>query len=312
MYVVYGDVSYLKDAYASAITLRRHDKNRPIAIACEDAHRTFIKENNLSIFDEVVLLKPEHRSIVGFKHNFYEYLIFDRTLFIDSDIVWCKNPDALWTQFSAFPFTATGNVLADIFFGAPKNLGIVFDFIANRRKRTLKRFDLSYLSRVQSGMMFGQDKDVTQQVCETAKEMLAKKAETHFNSRLNESGRNEESCEWSLALAMAKLNRPVFQWHQGMNSPQVDFIEDLTDYDPDFNSVIYRKFTHPFLYSLRGIKTGWVRKCLIHFFSIMPGWSDYVEFVPYCLHFGWYHQKEPFKVFSKKKWEHMLTNQKAS
>ena len=133
------------------------------------------------------------------------FLTFKKNLFLDSDILWCKNPDNLWKQFNAYQFTITGNQTSDLFFGAPKGFPVLKDFLLRRRKRTLKRFNLTYLSRVQSGMIYAADYDLTKEVCELAKEMLSRREETHFRSRKEEVGRSEESCEWSFAMAMAKL-----------------------------------------------------------------------------------------------------------
>src|SRR5690606_10942397 len=204
VYVVYGDEKYLRHAVASVVSLRRHDTSRPVALLCEDHHKDLLERHHLShLFDVYVPLQPEHRSIVGFKHNVHRYLIFERNMFLDSDIIWCKNPDALWNSFAPYPFTITGTFVSDAFFGARKDAGIRVDILLNRRKRTLTRFGLTYLSRVQSGIIYAQDHDQTRRVCHLAAEMLRRKNDTHFRSRTLEQGRNEESCEWSLAMALS-------------------------------------------------------------------------------------------------------------
>ena len=35
-------------------------------------------------------------------------------------------------------------------------------------------------------------------------------------------------------MAMSSLNLPVFPWLQAANSPQLDYVDDLTDHDADF------------------------------------------------------------------------------
>lgn len=303
IFSIYGDLKYLRHAVASASTLRRYDTDRPVALICEQKHHDELKKHNmLDVFDYVYPLGENHNSIVGFKHNIHEYMLFDCNLYLDCDMVWCKDPDPLWTSLSAHPFTITGNQSADHFFGGPKNLAIVSDFLLGRRQRTLKNFGLSYLSRVQSGMMYARDYEITRKVCKSAKEMLKRKNETHFMSRTLEEGRTEESCEWSLAMAMSDLNIPVHPWLQGHSSPQLDYIDDLTTHDQDFEYVSCTYYNNDFVYSFRGLKSSGIRKMLIRLFSIIPGYGDHMKVVPYVLHFGWYHQKSPFLFFADRIW----------
>ena len=306
IYCSYGDLKYLKHAIASVQSLRRHDDERPVALICEEQHRAELERLNLiSLFDVVYHLKPEHASIVGFKHNIHEYLLFEKNLFLDSDMVWCKDPETLWQKFSAYPFTITGSQVSDNFFGGPKNLGIITDIFLRRRQRTLRRFGLSYLSRVQTGMIFAQDYNLTKKVCHLAQEMLERKDETHFRSRTLEQGRSEESCEWSLAMAMSKLNLPVYPWLQGHSSPQLDYVGEFTSHDPDFEYVVCTYYSDEFVYSLRGLKHSRLRSLLINLISLVPGKGDYMKTTPYVLHFGWYHEKQPFYAFAEKTWNRL-------
>jgi len=298
----YGAERYVRHAVASVLTLRRHDPRRPVALFCPDEHRALLERHGLDRLFQVIAPLPEaHRSIVGFKHHLHRFMPFDRCLFVDADMIWCRNPDPLWQQLAAFPFTATGLERADFFFGGPKGLGVVLDVLLDRRRRTLRRFGLTYLPRVQAGMIYAQDAALTRTVCELAAEFLARRHETHFRSRLHE-GRSEESCEWSLAMAMSRLNLPVFPWFAGQNSPQLDYIDDLTSHDPDFSRVTCRYYTDRFAYSLRGIPSPFLRRLLLNLFTRLPGRGDYMEVTPFALHFGWLHQKQPFYAFAEKVW----------
>jgi len=302
----YGPERYVQHALASVVTLRRHDPIRPVALFCPPKHQALLTRHGLDRWFQVIAPLPEaHRSIVGFKHHLHRFMPFERCLFVDADMIWCRNPDPLWQQFAAFPFTATGLERADFFFGGPKGLGVVVDFLLDRRRRTLRRLGLTYLPRVQAGMIFAQDTELTRTVCELAAKFLARQAETHFRSRLHE-GRSEESCEWSLALAMSQLNLPVFPWFAGQNSPQLDFIEDLTTYDPDFEQVRCRYYTDRLVYALRGLPNATLRRLLLKLFTHLPGRGDYMEVTPFALHFGWLHQKAPFYAFATRVW-HRLT-----
>lgn len=311
VYVSYGHPKYLKHVIASVVSLRRYDTERSIAIVCTDKHKMLLEKYGLShMFDVIHHLPAEHASIVGFKHNFYHYLFFEANLFIDSDIIWCKNPDTLWQALKPFGFTVTGNLVSDNFFGAPKGIGVLKDVLLGRRKRTLKRFGLTYLSRAQTGIMYASDYNLTRKVCELAGEMLNRKSETHFQSRKKEKGRTEESCEWSLAMAMAKLNVPIYNWFQGHTSPQLDYINLLTDHDEDFEYVKCKYYSDDFVYSLRGLKSDALKRILIGIFSRFPGKGDHMFVTPYCLHFGWFHEKQPFFDFSDKIWDALLSSEK--
>lgn len=305
----YGPDRYVKHAVASVQTLRRHDPDRPVALFCPEHHRALLERRRLDDrFDVIGDLSPKHRSITGFKHHLHRFMAFDRSLFVDADMVWCRDPDPLWQQFSAFPFTATGVQNADHFFGGPKGLRVVLDVLLGRRPRTLRRFGLTRLPRVQAGMIYARDEACTREVGETATAFLDRADETHFRSRLNE-GRDEETCEWSLALAMSKLDLHVFPWLQGRNSPQLDYIDGLTDHDPDFREVTYRLYTHSFVYGLRGIPNARLRDTLWAIADRLPRMGEYVEFTPYVLHFGWLHQKQPFYDFAERTWSRLFAEQ---
>ncbi len=307
----YGPARYVRHAAASVVTLRRHDARRPVALYCPEEHAALLRRHGLDrLFARIEILPEAHRSIVGFKHHLYRFAPFERSLFVDADVVWCKNPDALWQQLSAFPFTATGLEHADVFFGASKSVGVVADVLLDRRRRTLRRFGLTHLPRVQAGMIYVQDRGLAREVCQTAQHFLERRDETHFRSRLDEKGRAEESCEWSLAMAMARLKLPVFPWLQGHNSPQVDFVEGLTDYDLNFRHVQCRYYCDKLVYDLRGIQTEWLRDALIGALSRLPGRGDFLEVTPFALHFGWLHHKQPFHDFAARTWGRLTRRQK--
>ena len=303
VYATYGSLKYLKHVIASVVTLRRYDTNRPVALFCSEKHKRALEERFLDhLFDHIFLLPEEYRSITGFKHNVYRFMPFGKNLYLDSDIIWCREPANLWRAFSAYDFTITGNQVSDLFFGAHKGIGVLKDILLKRRKRTLKRFGLTYLSRVQSGMIYAESEELTRNVCELAKEMLDQKKRTHFRSRKEEKGRSEESCEWSFAMAMSKLKIQVIPWLNGFESPQLDFIDRYTNYDDDFRSVSCLLFSSQFIYDLKGLKNRFLQKFLINLLTFFPGKGDYMYVTPYCLHFGWYHQKEPLDRFSEICW----------
>ena len=299
----YGSNKYLRHVIASVATLRRYDRQRPVALFCTEEQIAELQRCGMDSHFEVLEILPEkRRSIVGVKHHLEDFMVFDCNLFMDSDMIWCKSPDPLWQQFSAFPFTATGTEVADHFFGGPKNIGVVGDIIFNRRAKTLKKFGLTNLPRVQAGIIYAQDKEITARVCEKAREFISRRTETHFRSRLDESGRKYETCEWSLAMAMSSLDLSVYTWLQGDNSAQLDFLNHLTEFDPEFLSVKCHYATDPFVYSLRGIPNERFRNILYKTFTMIPGKGDFKKVTPFTVHFGWLRDKQPFHDFADRKW----------
>lgn len=307
----YGPDRYVKHVVASVHTLRRYDEERPIALFCPEQHRALLKRRGLaSDFDVLEHLPAEHQSIVGFKHHLDKFKVFDRSLFLDADMVWCRDPDPIWQQFAAFPFTATGLQNADHFFGGPKGLGVIIDMLLKRRQHTLDRFDLSALPRIQAGMIYAQDQECTRDVADAASYFLDQVDETHFRSRLNSDGRTEETCEWSLAMAMSTLDLHVFPWLQGRNSPQLDYIDALVDHDPGFQEVSYRYYTSRSVYSLRGLSISWLRDALLQVAELMPRMGEYMTVTPYVLHFGWLHQKDEFHRFARRVWSRLVKDRR--
>jgi hypothetical protein len=261
-----------------------------------------LEKNGLDGLFQIIEDLPANRcSIVGFKHHLHEFMPFERCLFVDADVIWCRDPESLWQQLRAYSFTATGMERADFFFGGPKGWQVIFDILLNRRRRTMTHFGLTHLPRVQAGMIYASDPILARDVCELASDFLSRREETHFRSRLNE-GRSEESCEWSLAMALSRLGLQILPWHQGNMSPQLDFVEGLTDYDEEFRDVSCRYYTDRFVYSIRGIRNTALRNILIRLFSLVPGRGDYQLLQPFALHFGWLHQKDPFYAFSDRVW----------
>ncbi|NND70909.1 MAG: hypothetical protein HKN43_04965 [Rhodothermales bacterium] len=308
----YGDERFLRHAVAAVDTLRRYDVSRPTALYCTKEHIDTLKSRGLhNRFTVVRELPEENQSIVGFKHNLDRFMPFDKCLFVDSDIVWCKNPDPLWKTLSGFTFTATGHERSDFFFGGPKSAGVLVDIILDRRRRTMRRFGLTHLPRIQAGLIYAQDQQITASVCKQAREYLSRSHETHFRSRLDE-GRAEESCEWSLAMAMSYLMLPIFPWYQGSNSAQLDFVEDLTSYDKDFRTVKCRYYSDRMVNDLRGIPFKALRVLLTAFFASFPGKGDHQLVTPYILHFGWLHQKQPFFDFADRVWNRTRIHELAS
>ncbi len=299
----YGAPRYVKQAVASVVSLRRHDKERPVALYAPAEHLELLRQNGLdTLFEVLDVLPPEHCSIVGFKHHVDRFMPFDRCLYVDADMIWCRSPDPLWRQLSAYSFTATGLERSDFWFGGPKGAGILLDFFLDRRRKTMRRFGLTYLPRVQAGMIYSADRDLAARVCRLAGSYLARRAETHFRSRLDE-GRSEETCEWSLAMAFSSLDLPVFPWYQAQMSPQLDYVHGLVEHDPDFHSVRCVYYTRHSVYGLRGFPLPALRDFAIRVLERLPGRGDRMLVTPFVLHFAWLQHKKPYLEFAERCWE---------
>jgi hypothetical protein len=108
-------------------------------------------------------------------------------------------------------------------------------------------------------------------------------------------------------MAMSKLQLPVVPWLQGRRSPQIDYIDALTDHDPDFTDVTCRYYTVQSVYNLRGLPVGWVRDWILGLATALPGIGDYKDITPFALHFGWLHQKQAFDDFVARTWPNLVT-----
>ena len=175
----------------------------------------------------------------------------------------------------------------------------------------MRRFGLTYLPRVQAGMIYAADPVVTAEVCDHAQEYLRRRKETHFRSRLDE-GRSEESCEWSMAMAVSSLDLPIFHWFQGQDSPQLDFIDGYVDHDLNFEVVRCRYHTDALIHGLRGFPNHLIRDTLVRYLSKLPGKGDFMWVTPYALHFGWMHHKQPFYDLSDRIWDELTHSQAAT
>ncbi|AXJ00476.1 hypothetical protein CYPRO_1213 [Cyclonatronum proteinivorum] len=303
VFTSFGKQSYLRDVIVAVDALRRFDTVRPVALYCSEEHANELQKLAFrEWFTKIVILPQENQSIIGFKHQLYRFMPFTCNMYLDSDMIWCRNPDPVWYSMRPFGFTLTGNKSADIFFGAPKSFGISPHILFRRRQRTLRRFGLTHLYRVQTGLMFARDEQLTREVCEQATAFLHRMDETHFTSRTNEKKRSLESCEWSLGMAVSHLGLHLMPWFNGYESLQLDYIRYLTHHNADFTKVACKYYCNPFIYGLRGIKTLWVHKLLKSLFWALPRSNDHIWVTPYLLHFGWLHEKEVFEAYAERRW----------
>ena len=131
------------------------------------------------------------------------------------------------------------------------------------------------------------------------------RAETHFRTRFAE-GRSEESCEWSIAMALSSLRIPVFPWYQGYNSPQLDYIPGMTAHTEEFEDVRCRYYPDRFVYEIRGLKHPRVREACFSLAGTLLRRRDVFYVTPFALHFSWLHAKAPFRAFADRTWASLM------
>ena len=103
-------------------------------------------------------------------------------------------------------------------------------------------------------------------------------------------------------MAMSRLELPIYLWYQGYNSPQLDYVEGMTDYNGDFERVSCHYYSDRFIYDIRGIPNQKVRNFIIGVFTRLLGRRDSLKVTPFVLHFSWLHAKQPFYDFSDRTW----------
>lgn len=107
-------------------------------------------------------------------------------------------------------------------------------------------------------------------------------------------------------MALSMLRLPIFSWFQGYDSPQLDFIEGLTDYELAFRQVVCKLYCDRFVYSLRSLASQRLRNTLLAVFSSIPGKGDFMEVTPFIIHFGSPRYKEVFTNFADWVWRDLV------
>ena len=307
----YGSERHLQRAVASAATLRRYDIHRPIALYCPRRHRQLLERHRLEeLFHVIEPLPSEHRSTTGFKHHLYAFKPFQRSLYVDANVAWCRDPEPLWTRLRTYDFTALGLDRAGALFAARRGLQGFGDLLINRRDRTLRYFGLSHLPEVDTGLVYAADDALTEQVCEAAAHFLSRQGETHFRSYYGD-GNPGEACAWSLAMAFSRLEIAILPKFDAYNSPQLNFEKGTTDFDPRFDHVRCRYYSSRMRRAARGAGSTPLRNALDFLASKLPGGSDYLEVTPYTLHFGGMDRRSPFDEFTARVWSALVKQERA-
>ena len=143
-----------------------------------------------------------------------KYWFFDQQIYLDSDILWCKHPNVLWKAFEPHNICAIGHPKAGGTFGYCYGKEYISNILLFKRKRTLRKFNLKGIPRISAIAIFSKNRDITASACQQARWFFTQKHLTHFNGGKNIRIDNEESCEWSMAMAWAKFHLSVIKFVQ--------------------------------------------------------------------------------------------------
>jgi hypothetical protein len=102
--IAYGPTKYIRMARALALSYRRQNQLRPIAIVTDDSNTKDLE----NYFDVVIPLNPSYGVGVVQKLNLDHYSPFDETLFVDSDCLFYKSPERIWRLYASKDFTVRG------------------------------------------------------------------------------------------------------------------------------------------------------------------------------------------------------------
>ena len=107
-------------------------------------------------------------------------------------------------------------------------------------------------------------------------------------------------------MAMSTMRIPIFPWFQGYDSPQLDFVEGLTDFEPAFRQVVCKLYCDRVVYSLRSLASRPLRDALLTVFTSIPGKGDFMEVTPFMIHFGSLRYKQTFMDFAAWVWNDLV------
>ena len=100
----YGGPKYIRMAQALSLSYRRHNPARPFAIITDQASAHTLR----TYFDIVIIVKQEYGPGTMQKLYVDLYSPFARTLFVDSDCLFYKDPGELWSLYAHGPFSVRG------------------------------------------------------------------------------------------------------------------------------------------------------------------------------------------------------------
>ena len=94
VYISFGDVNYLAQTYMSIYMLRKQGVKEDILVLTDtDNEILHLPGVTVQVIPATPGAKQQSRDV---KTQLNSYSIFDRTLYIDSDIICLKNPDTIW------------------------------------------------------------------------------------------------------------------------------------------------------------------------------------------------------------------------
>ena len=102
--IAFGRKQFVRMAKALALSYRRLAPKRPFAVVTDSSNKYLL----MDYFDKVIVVNPEYGSGVVQKLHADLYSPFNKTLFVDSDCLFYKNPEGVWNIYEGKPFSVRG------------------------------------------------------------------------------------------------------------------------------------------------------------------------------------------------------------
>ncbi len=136
--IAYGAKEYIRMARALALSYQRFNPSRPIAVVTDERNIKNLRD----FFDIVIPLKSEYGNGVVQKLHMDLYSPFEKTVFIDSDCLFYKDPQLVWNSYNQGDFSMRGwRYLTGYSEYEQKDPYLFLDNVgATLRKRGLSRF----------------------------------------------------------------------------------------------------------------------------------------------------------------------------
>jgi len=101
-----GHANYTKMAYNLAMTIKTSGENTPVAIVHTGLDHLTLSQQ--ALFDYTIQLPEGYKAGFGAKLHLDQLSPFDKTLFLDADMLWLagRKPSELFAELDSIPFTA--------------------------------------------------------------------------------------------------------------------------------------------------------------------------------------------------------------
>ncbi len=207
--IAYGSAHYKRMAQALLLSYKRFAPSSQFAVVSDEGNSPFLSE-----FDEIVEHQADFGSGLAQKLSVDKYSPFDETLFIDSDGLFYKDPEALWQIYRPQGgFGIRGFRYRSLEDGVP---GL------SDPAKTLSTLGISSVPFINSGIIYFRKSEEAERVFRRAREI----ATEHQRLGLLPFGGSAFNDENVWALAMATENVGMIPWSAG---PAMDMYDHVSN-----------------------------------------------------------------------------------